>query len=73
MTRVESWKIFSAYPSRRRKTVSLLPLLDPFPFPFRNFFDQLLHQVVVIDGLANALVPSTWDANLAKLPPLALH
>ena len=69
---MERAKIFSAYPSRRRKTALLLSLLDPFPFQFRNLFDQLLHQVIVIDRLANALVPSSRDTNLAKLSVLAL-
>jgi len=48
-------------------------LLDPFPFQLRNLFDQLLHQVIVIDRSANALLPSARDTNLAKLSLLALH
>ena len=73
ITWVDSLKIFSAYPSRHRKTVLLPSLLHPFPFQLGNFFDQLLHQVIVIDGLANALVPSSRDTNLARFTPLALN
>ncbi|PYT68313.1 MAG: hypothetical protein DMG39_21620 [Acidobacteria bacterium] len=48
-------------------------MLYPFPFQFGNFFDPLLHQVIVINRLANALVPCSRDTNLAKLALLALN
>jgi hypothetical protein len=49
------------------------PSLEPFPLQLGNFFDQFLHQVIVVDGLANTLLPGPGDANLAKLPALTLH
>jgi hypothetical protein len=49
------------------------PSLEPLPLQLGNFFDQFLHPVIVVDGLANALLPGAGDANLAKLPVLTLH
>ena len=49
------------------------PSLEAFPFQFGNFFDQPLHQPIVVYGLANPLLPSLGNADLAKLARVALH
>jgi hypothetical protein len=73
MTRVESLKIFSAYPSRRRKTVLLLSLLYPFPFQFRNFFQELLQGLVITDCLANAFLQMFRDKDLTQFTLITVH
>src|ERR1700730_7219950 len=47
--------------------------LQPLPFQFRNIFNQLLHLVIIMDGLANALLPSFGDANLTQFSIPALN
>jgi hypothetical protein len=55
------------------KNGSGLPFLEPFPFQFRNFFDHLLHEPIVVHGLTDALLPSLGDADLAQLAGVALN
>src|SRR5712664_381643 len=63
------------FPNRRsgdEERLSFL-FLKPFPFQLGNFLNQVLHQMIVVNSLANALLPGFWDTDLAKLPRLALH
>jgi hypothetical protein len=69
------WKVERSFPNRRsgdEERLSLL-FLKSFPFQLGNFLNQFLHQMVVVHGLANALLPGFGDTDLAKLPRLALH
>src|ERR1700681_2266404 len=71
MTWRERPKTFSAYPLRRRRTVSLLSLLQALPLQIGEFFDQPLHLLVVLDGLPHPLFPLPRHEQLPQLPPLA--
>src|SRR5258708_10086940 len=69
------WRVERSFPHRRsggEERLSFL-FLKSFPFQLGNFLNQFLHQAIVVDGLANALLPGLWDTNLARLPRLALH
>jgi hypothetical protein len=73
MTRVESWKTFSAYPSRRRKTVLLLSLFYAFPLQFRNLYQELLQGLVINYGLANAFFHLFRHKDLTQFASLTVH
>ena len=48
------------------------PFFQTLPFQLGNLFHELLHLLVVVDGLANAWVPSLGDTDLAQFPLVAL-
>src|SRR5438552_2951763 len=50
-----------------------LPFLETFPFQFGHFFNEALHFLVVIHGLAHAILPCLGDAKLAQFAGMALH
>src|SRR5437588_4458267 len=63
------------FPNRRSGDGERLwfSFLEPLPLQFGDFFNQLLHLVIIMDGLANALLPSFGDTNLAQFSILAVH
>src|SRR5258708_10020457 len=69
------WRVERSFPHRRSGGEERLSFLfqKSFPFQLGNFLNQFLHQAIVVNGLANALLPGFWDTNLSKLPRFALH
>jgi hypothetical protein len=45
-------------------------LLDSLPLQIGEFFDQLFHLLVILDGLPNPLFPLPRHEHLAQLPSL---
>src|ERR1035437_247558 len=72
MSRAERWNTFSEYAIRCRRMLGL-PFLETFPFQFGHFFNEVLHLLVVTNGLAHALAPRLGDTNLAQLAGMTLH
>ena len=72
MTSSERPKIFSEYWMSRRRTVLFLSLLQALPLQFGNFLDQSLHLLVIVDRLANPLLPVLGDTDLTHLAVMAL-
>jgi len=70
MTSLERWKIFSTKQIKRRRTALLLSLLQALPLQIREFFDQLFHLLVVLNGFPDALLPLPRYKQLAQLSPL---
>jgi len=64
MSSDENRNTLSEYAIRRRRMLGL-PFLKTFPFQFGHLFDEALHLLIVTNGLAHALPPCLWDANLA--------
>ncbi len=50
----------------RRRGRSAFPFLEALPLQFGDFLDQLLQGVIVVDGLADALLPRLGDTQLAE-------
>ena len=50
-----------------------LPFPQTLPFQFRDFFDQALHLLVIMDRLSNSLLPRLGDANLTEFAGMTLH
>src|SRR5260370_4388081 len=56
---------------RRWRTGLLLSLPQALPLQIREFFDQLLHLLLILDGLPHAVFPLTGHEHLAQFPSLA--
>jgi len=51
---------------------SAFPFLEALPLQFGDFLDQLLHRVIIVDGLVDASLPILGKAQLAELALVAL-
>src|SRR6267143_1177452 len=71
MTSLERWKIFSTKQIKRRRTALLLSLLQALPLQIREFFDQLFHLLVVLDGFPDTPFPLPRHEQLAQFSPLS--
>src|ERR1022692_4842064 len=64
-----------SFPTMRPDAGERLPfsLLQPLPFQLRDFFQQALQQLIVLDGLPNTRLPGLRDTGLARLSAVALN